>query len=390
VRPIPSGNILGAAGSGEAGLPPRRAVACVNEVDLDGARSTVSQTALVPFVRLLEEAGARAVEAATALSERVLSRWGIGFDEVERDPRRRLPHGLVVELLDVFVEVLDDPSAPLRAGTKLQFGDYELLEYLCGSCRTLGDSIACLGRYYPLLIDAEHELRVQGDRAEARFRIAPGLAAPDAMHEFALASNFTMSALHLAPEGAQLPIEVCIAHREPAYGALFSRVFFAPVRFECGYNALVFPVSMLAQPMRTADPLLHAVLARQADRELGELADQSAFPLKVRQAIEAELPGGAPLEAVSARLHMSAGALRSRLRQHGLSYSALLDRLRRDRAQRALRQSQRSVAEIAHELGFAHPPAFIRAFRRWFGVTPNAYREAPAVPPATRFFRRSN
>ncbi|MFI5308824.1 MAG: AraC family transcriptional regulator ligand-binding domain-containing protein [Polyangiales bacterium] len=360
----------------------------MNDLDLDVATSTVSQTALVPFVRLLEEAGARAVEAATALSERVLARWGIGFDEVEHDPRRRLPHGLVVELLDVFVEVLGDPSAPLRAGTKLQFGDYELLEYLCGSCGTLGESIACLGRYYPLLINAEHELRVEGERAEARFRIAPGLAAPDAMHEFALASNFTMSALHLQVEGSRLPIEVCFAHRAPEYAGLFPQLFFAPVRFECGYNALVFPVSMLAQPMRTADPLLHAVLTRLADQELGELVDQSAFPLKVRQAIEAVLPAGAPLPDVAARLHMSPSAVRSRLRQHGLSYSALLDRLRRDRAQRALRQSQQSVAEIGHDLGFAHPPAFNRAFRRWFGVTPNAYREAPATHPATRFFRR--
>ena len=102
--------------------------------------------------------------------------------------------GSSIELLLEFVDVLGDPSAPLRAGTKLQRGDYELLEYLCGSCATLGESIACLGRYYPLLIAAEHELWIEGERAEARFRIAPGLEAPDAIHEFGLASNFAMTA----------------------------------------------------------------------------------------------------------------------------------------------------------------------------------------------------
>ena len=161
----------------------------------------------------------------------------------------------------------------------------------------------------------------------------------------------------------------------------------APVRFECEHNAIVFPVSMLDHPMRTADPLLHAVLTRLADHELAALADHSAFPARVRETIELELASGAALEAVAARMHMSPSALRSRLRQHGTSYSAMLDRLRRDHAQRALRQSQLSVAEIGHRLGFAHPPAFHRAFRRWFGVTPNAYRDAQNVHPAARFWR---
>jgi len=84
----------------------------------------------------------------------------------------------------------------------------------------------------------------------------------------------------------------------------------------------------------------------------------------------------------------SPSALRSRLRQHGTTYSALLDRLRRDHARRALRQSQLSIAEVAHSLGFAHPPAFHRAFRRWFGVTPSAFREAPNAHPASRLFSR--
>jgi AraC-like DNA-binding protein len=145
---------------------------------------------------------------------------------------------------------------------------------------------------------------------------------------------------------------------------------------------------MLEQPMRSADPLLHAVLTRLADHELSALGDQSAFPAKVREAIEAELTNGAPLDAVAERLHISASGLRSRLRQHGTTYSALLDGLRRDRAKEALRRGDLSLAEVGHALGFAHPPAFHRAFRRWFGVTPSAFREARSTHPTARLFRR--
>ena len=94
------------------------------------------------------------------------------------------------------------------------------------------------------------------------------------------------------------------------------------------------------------------------------------------------------MSSVAARLHLSESALRTRLKQHGTSYTSLVDGLRRKHAARALRQSQRSVSEIAYALGFANPPAFNRAFRRWFGVTPLAYREARADGPVQRFFRR--
>jgi AraC-like DNA-binding protein len=359
-----------------------------HDPSLAEAGATVGITSFTPFLRLLEEAGQETLERAMERTEGLFARWGVPLSELVPDPTLRLPYGLIIELIEEFGEILGDPAAPLRAGTKLKLGDYELLEYLCTSAPTLGECIHVLGRYYPLLIAAEMEMVIVGERAEARFRIAPGLPAPDAIHEFGVASNFYMSILHIALEGASMPLEVTFCHRAPAYADLFPQVFFAPVRFEAEHNAIVFPASMVNQPMRTADPVLHALLTRQADTEMAAIADSSGFPTKVRNAIEAELKTGAQLEAVAERLHLSPSAVRSRLRVHGTSYSALVDRMRRDYAKRALRQSQLSIAEIGHNLGFAHPPAFHRAFRRWFGVTPSELREAPNAHPTMSFFRK--
>ena len=67
-------------------------------------------------------------------------------------------------------------SAPLREG-KAAAGDYELLEYLCGSCRTR--ATRRLPRpLYQLLTLAENGLWIDGDRAESASH-APGLRAPD-------------------------------------------------------------------------------------------------------------------------------------------------------------------------------------------------------------------
>jgi AraC-like DNA-binding protein len=299
-----------------------------------------------------------------------------------------VPHGLALEMFEVFQEVAGDPAAALRAGLKLQRGDYELLEYLCGSCSTLGASIACLSHYYPLLIAAELSLERGPERSEVRFRIVPGLPAPSGLNEFALASNFAMSILHLELNPDVLPpIEVTFSHPAPAHAHVFEQVFGVPVRFGAPHNAMVIHTRMLSHPLRDADPVLHAVLKRLADHELSMLHELSAFPSKVRSAIEAELSEGALLERVADRMHLSPGGLRSRLRQHGATYSELLDGVRKEHARRALRDTQLGIAELAHRLGFAHPPAFHRAFRRWFGVTPSAYREVKSEHPAARFWR---
>jgi AraC-like DNA-binding protein len=352
------------------------------------AGATTSVYMLLPFLRMLEASPPGVLKAALIQGERSLVRWGVTRAELEADPRKRLPFGLMLELLRGFVELLGDPAAPLRAGFLHQPGERELTEYLAASCATFGDSIRCVSRYYALLGPAELDLHIEKDRAHARVRIAPGLEAPDALNEFVVASNFSMSSLHIQRAGAQKPLEVQFTHAPPAHAAVFSEVFRAPVRFNCEHNGIVFPTSMLDHPMAKPDPALHAMLTRLADLELEALVDHSAFPAKVREAIEAELATGGALEAVAGRMHMSPSTLRSRLQQHGTNYSALLDRLRREHAKRALRQSQLSISEVAHRLGFAHPPAFHRAVRRWFGVTPNEYREGPSAHPATRFWRK--
>jgi AraC-like DNA-binding protein len=64
--------------------------------------------------------------------------------------------------------------------------------------------------------------------------------------------------------------------------------------------------------------------------------------------------------------------MRSRL---GLGFTAIRDDLRRQRALLLLDNRALSIGEIATRLGYSELPNFTRAFRKWTGVTPVAYRE---------------
>ena len=67
-------------------------------------------------------------------------------------------------------------------------------------------------------------------------------------------------------------------------------------------------------------------------------------------------------------------AFRKRLSELGLTYQKLLDQTRHELAQRYLDDPSKSVTEITFLLGFSEQSAFTRAFKRWSGIAPTAYR----------------
>jgi AraC-like DNA-binding protein len=52
----------------------------------------------------------------------------------------------------------------------------------------------------------------------------------------------------------------------------------------------------------------------------------------------------------------------------------LLDQTRTTLARSLLEYSSKDIAEISELLGYSEPRSFIRAFKRWFGMTPARWR----------------
>ncbi|MEK1834418.1 MAG: helix-turn-helix transcriptional regulator, partial [Pseudomonas sp.] len=73
-------------------------------------------------------------------------------------------------------------------------------------------------------------------------------------------------------------------------------------------------------------------------------------------------------------LRMSNSTLQRRLQSEGTHYQNLKDDLRRDMAIDLLSRGDMTVTEVAAETGFQETSAFHRAFKKWTGVNPGAYR----------------
>jgi AraC-like DNA-binding protein len=73
-------------------------------------------------------------------------------------------------------------------------------------------------------------------------------------------------------------------------------------------------------------------------------------------------------------VHLSERTLQRRLAGTGVSYSRLVDGVRRDLALKHIGDAGLSISEIAYLLHFADSTAFYRAFKRWTSEAPAQYR----------------
>jgi AraC-like DNA-binding protein len=92
------------------------------------------------------------------------------------------------------------------------------------------------------------------------------------------------------------------------------------------------------------------------------------------------LAGTISLELTARHLETSPRTLQRRLNQHGISFWALVERSRFEIASALLCETELKVQEIAVGIGYGRPSAFARAFTKWAGCSPSAYRSALSDP----------
>ncbi|HVW29649.1 MAG TPA: AraC family transcriptional regulator [Polyangiaceae bacterium] len=300
------------------------------------------------------------------------------------NPDTRIPHRTAIELLDAGTANRQDPTIGLQAGSLAEPCDLDVLEYAARSRPTLGDALSCIARYYRLMhAAAEFLLIEQGDRVVYRYRVNDGVHQPPAANDFVLGSTLSFVRRNSAP-GVDAA-EVHFAHPEPAYVEAYRRYFSCPVFFGGGTNDIVFHKSTLSAPMARSDPTVSEAYEQHARRLLERLPAIEGVAGRVRRIVVEQLRGGeVTMEFMAIKMAMSVPTLRRRLDQEGTTFSDIVDEIRKELAERYLREPSVAVSEVAFLLGFSSESAFHRAFRRWTGVAPSEFRARARNFPSLR------
>ena len=78
---------------------------------------------------------------------------------------------------------------------------------------------------------------------------------------------------------------------------------------------------------------------------------------------------------VADKLGMTKRSMQRRLCEEGVTFSQLVDDVLKTRAQELVSESTKPITEIGLELGYADTAHFSRAFKRWTGMSPRAFRK---------------
>jgi AraC-like DNA-binding protein len=308
-----------------------------------------------------------------------------GLTEAQlRDPDARIPLSTMARLWRAAADRLPDPALGLSLGAATRAREMGLVGYTMVFSRTIGAALGRFARYSRIVSDAlVVHLDAIPEATWVRVDVQPALRAfrpaADARLAALIAVCRQLSGTRLVPLSVQFP------YRRPADVRAYEEFFRAPLEYGVMSTACLLAAEDLARPVVTSDEPLAGYLERLADQALGALTSERSVHDQVRRVLWPELSDGVPdLNQTAHTLGLGPRTLQRRLRGEQTTFAGVLAELRREMAQPLLRDGDLAVSEIAFLLGYEDVTSFQRAFRRWFGVSPRAFRRVSRQPAENR------
>ena len=279
-----------------------------------------------------------------------------------------------------IAQALDDEFFGLDS-RRMKLGSFAMLCRAVVHCTTLEKALRRALRFYGLLLDDfGAALSRRGDTAKiALDDRTPHTSQRVFAHEALLIMLYGLACWLI---GRRIPILLTeFAYPEPAHSAEYRIMYSSRLSFGQPNTAITFDSEYLDQPVIQDEQSVKEFLRIIPENILVKYKNTNSLTAKIRRRLRQTLPHELPdFEVLARELHTASATLRRRLHEEGESYQSIKDQLRRDVAITYLSHSDRSVTDIALELGFAEPSAFHRAFKKWTGASPGEYRRSLALP----------
>jgi AraC-like DNA-binding protein len=179
-------------------------------------------------------------------------------------------------------------------------------------------------------------------------------------------------------QGNVHPSRIELNYPRPAYAYQYQEAFKVP-SFHFSRPHMCVLVSRKDVAYRTGtdtDSNIRASAIKRCEELLRGILGSQSTSERITQ-IFADNPGHLwTLKAMARHLNMSERTLQRRLTEEGARYRQLHNEWLMGEARKLLREKNLSIESISLLLGYSDVSNFRQAFRRWYGVSPMAYRQA--------------
>jgi len=285
-----------------------------------------------------------------------------------KNPDARIPCDAYGTVLTRAQQERFTPNLALELARVTPLGAWPLIDYLVVTADTVEAGVRQLARYVRIA-GAPFSIEIRDDVEPIRVEMTT-FAAP-----FAIEFDAALMVLHLRNEAEGVfAASLSFAHALDD-AAEFARILGCPVTSNAPWSGISVPLQTWRLPLRRRNPILRQVLEGHANEILARLPARTGLALEVQRALASRVAGGdTRIESIGREFGMSPRTLQRRLADERVSYQTLLDDARKTAAGRYLAESTLAIGEIAFLLGYSEAAAFHRAFRRWYGATPEAFR----------------
>lgn len=333
----------------------------------------MSRPAPAPLQRVgpLAQLAAVLAEHGVALGD-VLE--GLPVTAAELEPDARLPITVISDILERAASRPGLAAIGLLLGRSQNHMALGPAGELMMSCDTLGSALSTFVAVQITNSTAGAAyLQPVGEDYALGFGIYA--AGPPSSHIYDISAAIGLNLLRDLTGGAVAPLELLLSRPVPRDADAYRRHFRCPVRFNEGQTCFILPGRSLSYPLPTANARLREALLARLRQRMAELPQ--AVSARVRHVLRPLLlSGGASQRDVAARLNLHPRTMGRRLEQEQATFEQLKDEVRLAVSRELLARTDMAVADVASALGYATPSAFVRAFRRWTGASPSAWRRA--------------
>lgn len=328
----------------------------------------------------------------------LVERWGVTAEELLEgssvtlkqleDPTTRVSLETCGALTTRAEALTGEPGLAVYFGLRMRLPSHGFLGFAAMTAGTLGEAARLAARFSRIRTDAI-AIEIGEDGDHATFTLEDQIEDPSLRQFVLIAVMIGVAQLAYSLTGQKVDGRAECTFEAPPGFERFVGVLQGTVVFGQSKNRLLAHRSVLDLPIVGRDPVAMRLAAQQCERELAALDESAGFAGRVRDVLGKERAptkdrrpldvDRAPeedmsLERVAKSLGMSTRTLKRKLAAEGTSFSDIVDERRRERALELCADKSRGVEEIAAMLGYSDVANFVRAFRRWTGMTPAAFR----------------